>query len=148
MTTIQQAYEQLRQQLQTLYDQREANAIAAAVIVHITGFDNTGRLINKHKQLTQVQEDTYHSITKELLRHKPLQYVLHEAHFYGMDLYVDESVLIPRPETEELVDWIIKEGRSRDKRQRAIFNSRHRHRQRVYSHCFEKTPSCCRSPCH
>jgi release factor glutamine methyltransferase len=117
MTTVQQAYEQLRQQLQTLYDQREANAVAAAVIAHITGFDNTGRLINKHKQLTQEQEDTYHTMTDELFQQKPLQYVLHEAHFYGMDLYVDESVLIPRPETEELVDWIIKEKNTRDKEQ-------------------------------
>ena len=122
MTTVQQAYEQLRQQLQTLYDQREANAIAAAVIAHITGFDNTGRLVNKHKQLTQEQEDTYHTMTKELLRQKPLQYVLHEAHFYGMDLYVDESVLIPRPETEELVDWIIKEKGARDKGQYSILD--------------------------
>src|SRR5881227_897237 len=103
MTTVQQAYEQLRQQLQTLYDQREANAIAAAVIAHITGLDNTGRLVNKHKQLTQEQENTYHTMKEELLQQKPLQHVLHGAHFYGMDMYVDESVLIPRPETEELV---------------------------------------------
>lgn len=109
MTTVQQAYEQLRQQLQTLYDQREAAAIAAAVITHITGLDNTGRLINKHQQLTQEQEEYYHAITKELFQQKPLQYILHEAPFYSMHLYVDENVLIPRPETEELVQWIIDE---------------------------------------
>ena len=109
MTTVQQAYEQLRQQLQILYDQREAAAIAAAVIMHITGLDNIGRLINKHQQLTQEQEQYYHAITKELFQQKPLQYILHEAPFYGMDLYVDETVLIPRPETEELVQWIIDE---------------------------------------
>jgi release factor glutamine methyltransferase len=40
----------------------------------------------------------------------PLQYVLQEAWFYGMQLYVDERVLIPRPETEELVDWVIKDS--------------------------------------
>jgi len=116
MTTIQQAYKQLRQQLQTIYDQREAGAMAAVVIAHISGFDNTGRLVNKHKQLTQEQEYTYHLIMKGLLQQKPLQYILHEAPFYGMSLYVDENVLIPRPETEELVDWIIKEG-TRDKEQ-------------------------------
>lgn len=118
MTTVQQAYEQLRTQLQTVYDQREAAAIAAAVIVHITGLDNTGRLINKHQPLTNEQAQTFRIMTNELLQQKPLQYILHEAHFYGMILYVDENVLIPRPETEELVDWIIQEAKSeRNKKQ-------------------------------
>ena len=112
MTTVQQAYKQLQQQLQTCYDQREATAVAAAVIAHITGLDNTGRLINKQKQLTDEQAQTFYNITEELLRQKPLQYVLHEAPFYGMNLYVNENVLIPRPETEELVDWIIQEAKS------------------------------------
>jgi len=109
MTTVQQAYEHLRAQLQTIYDNREAAAIAAVVTAHITGLDNTGRLINKHKSLAQQQAELYNKITDELLLQKPLQYVLHNAPFYGMELYVDENVLIPRPETEELVDWIIAE---------------------------------------
>jgi len=43
----------------------------------------------------------------DLLTKKPVQYILHEAWFYKMKLYVDENVLIPRPETEELVSWIL-----------------------------------------
>ena len=118
MTTVQQAYEHLRAQLQTIYDSPEATAIAAAVTAHITGLDNTGRLINKHKPLTQEQAELYNKITNELLLQKPLQYVLHSAPFYGMSLYVDENVLIPRPETEELVDWIIREVKKEDTRYR------------------------------
>ena len=122
MTTVQQAYEHLRTQLQTFYDNREAAAIAAAVTAHITGLDNTGRIIHKHQQLTEEQLQQFQSMQYELLQQKPLQYVLHEASFYGMPLYVNENVLIPRPETEELVDWItqvVKEQDTKDKIQDA-----------------------------
>lgn len=107
MTTVQQAYEQLRAKLQTVYDGREAAAIAAVVVKHVTGLDNTGRLIHKQQPLTQEEGQKFTAMTTALLAQAPLQYVLHNAPFYGMDLYVNEHVLIPRPETEELVDWII-----------------------------------------
>ncbi|MBD0279612.1 MAG: peptide chain release factor N(5)-glutamine methyltransferase, partial [Flavisolibacter sp.] len=54
-------------------------------------------------------------IFQRLQQHEPIQYILNEAHFYGMKLFVNNSVLIPRPETEELIEWIIEEVRAAGK---------------------------------
>ncbi|MEO6314634.1 MAG: peptide chain release factor N(5)-glutamine methyltransferase [Chitinophagaceae bacterium] len=109
--TIHEAALQLRFQLFHLYDEREAGNIAELVMEHITGWQKIDRVVNKTAVLSGQQAQLLQSFTDELQTHKPLQYVLQEAWFYGMRLYVDENVLIPRPETEELVDWLIKEAR-------------------------------------
>lgn len=107
---IQDAYTQLMYQLFELYDDREAANIADWIIEHITGFKRIDRLTNKQFPLTEKQQQLLNTYTTQLLQHKPVQFVLHEAWFAGMKLYVDENVLIPRPETEELVEWIILES--------------------------------------
>jgi release factor glutamine methyltransferase len=105
--TLSEADKQLQQQLQQVYDTREASNITGLVMENITGFSKTLRLVNKQELLTIDQEKKLQKYSDELLRNKPVQYVLHEAWFAGMKLYVDENVLIPRPETEELVQEII-----------------------------------------
>ncbi len=109
--TVQEAYTRLMYQLFELYDDREAENIADMIIEHITGFRKIDRIINKQFPLSEAQIQLLNGYTIELLQHKPVQYVLHEAWFAGMKLYVDENVLIPRPETEELVRWIIADCR-------------------------------------
>lgn len=105
--TVQAAQHHLMHQLSTIYDSREAANIADWVMENLTGFKKIDRLINKEASLNPQQLVLLEEYTGELLLHKPIQYVLHEAWFCGMKLYVDENVLIPRPETEELVEWII-----------------------------------------
>lgn len=104
--TVHEAYKQLQLQLCALYDEREAANIADLVTEHVTGQRRIDRVVNKQLPVTDAQQAAIAQYTEQLLRHTPVQYVLHEAWFAGMKLYVDENVLIPRPETEELVSWI------------------------------------------
>jgi release factor glutamine methyltransferase len=104
--TIQQASQELVQNLSTVYNNREAANIADWVMEYFTGLKKSERVMNRDAELHPDKISTLNRYITELLTHKPVQYVLHEAWFCGLKFYVDENVLIPRPETEELVDWI------------------------------------------
>jgi release factor glutamine methyltransferase len=105
--TVLQAGKDLSTELIKIYNDREAGNIADMVMEKITGFTKPQRLINKQLTLDSAQQKQLKDFTEQLLHSKPVQYVLHEAWFAGMSFYVDEHVLIPRPETEELVETII-----------------------------------------
>ncbi len=104
--TISTAYNQLLYQLFELYDDREAANIADWVIEFITGQKRIDRLIYKNIPLNEAQIKQLHLFIDKLLQHQPVQYVLNEAWFAAMKFYVDDNVLIPRPETEELVELV------------------------------------------
>jgi release factor glutamine methyltransferase len=115
--TIQLAYRQLSAQLYEAYHQHEAANIADMVIEFITGHRKIDRIIYKDLPLTEEQQKTLEKIAAELLKHRPVQYVLGETWFMDMKLMVNEGVLIPRPETEELVEWILNDiKQSRNKK--------------------------------
>lgn len=103
------AFYDLKNKLLSLYDEREATAIAHEVMHHISGLDKMQRLIQKDVELTGEQQQLLGAALADLLRGRPLQYITHSAWFLGREFYVDENVLIPRPETEELVEWILSE---------------------------------------
>lgn len=109
--TIHEARQYLAMQLNPVYEDREAANIADWVMEHLTGLKKIDRIIHKETPLSATQISLLESYTASLLNHKPVQYVLHEAWFYGLRFYVDENVLIPRPETEELVEWVVEESR-------------------------------------
>lgn len=104
--TIRQAANTLTNELTPLYSESEAANIADLVMEHVTGLTRSER-ITKDQPLSKEANTRLIQIKEELLTHKPVQYVLGDAWFMGMKFFVDESVLIPRPETEELVDLIL-----------------------------------------
>lgn len=105
---ISEAEEQVRKQLSGLYDEAEAVNIAEWVMESLTGKNRLQRSTDSSIFLSEAQQVKLESYLVELMEYRPVQYVLGESYFYGMKLFVDERVLIPRPETEELADWIVK----------------------------------------
>ena len=103
-------YLSMKEKLQAIYSKGEAETIAGWAFEHVTGFNKSKFRLKKVEDLTEEQSSKLEKITDELLQHKPIQYVLGEAWFYGLKFMVDESVLIPRPETEELMEIIIREN--------------------------------------
>jgi release factor glutamine methyltransferase len=107
------AYQTLRQTLQPLYEDAEATAIAREVMLAATGktyLESKGNDVLLNDQEAQKLQQW----TKDLLTGRPMQYVLGEAWFMNHRYIVNEQVLIPRPETEELVQWIIDDYKLRD----------------------------------
>src|SRR5450432_219283 len=109
--TTEQAYNDFLDKLEQLYERREAVNIADWVFENITGLKRLERRIYKNTDLNEQAEKQIENYLHELLRHTPVQYVLQEAWFYKMKFIVNKHVLIPRPETEELVSWIVEDVR-------------------------------------
>lgn len=105
--TVQQATFFLLNQLRKIYTDGEASAITDLVMEKLTGSIKTERMLYKDELLQKEETNQLHEITNRLLQHEPVQYILNEAWFCGHKFNVDQNVLIPRPETEELVEWII-----------------------------------------
>lgn len=97
----------IREQLKEIYEEQESANIAALLIEHCTSLFKTERVSKKQEPLSSHQIEQIHKGLERLINHEPIQYIMNKAWFYRMELYVDKNVLIPRPETEELVQWIV-----------------------------------------
>ena len=113
MMTIDELYKHFVEQLKIIYDERESANIADWVFECIANSKRSDRILDKQKQLSNSKIKELNTALLKLLDHKPVQYVLGEAWFYKMKLFVNEHVLIPRPETEELVEWVVEDVRAK-----------------------------------
>lgn len=103
-----------QKQLQTIYDANESRSITEWVMQYVFKFSKA-QLHAHYKD--EVSDDHYkllNTYLQRLLNFEPLQYIIGETEFYGLPFKVNKHVLIPRPETEELVDLILNDLKSND----------------------------------
>lgn len=100
----------LKSELIPIYGDRESEAIVRIIFHYLKRWNLTDILTHNDDEVSQFIQEESEKILARLKNHEPIQYITGEARFHGMDLKVNQNVLIPRQETDELVDIIIDEN--------------------------------------
>ncbi len=100
-------------ELAHFYDEREIQSFFYLLCEHYLGMDKTAFILNPEYALSESELLKFNFAIKDLKTEKPIQYILGKTEFFGFDFKVNEHTLIPRPETEELVQWVIEKEKSR-----------------------------------
>lgn len=107
MKTVSAFIEQAKLKLKFLYDASELQQIIFLLLEEELGYSRDDLRSGKEHDLDHISSENLNRFLSKLIAGEPLQYVLGYAWFYGMRFKVDKSVLIPRPETEELIAWLL-----------------------------------------
>lgn len=99
----------IREQLAPFYSPSETESLISLILEHVTGYNRLQLHLNQSEQLEEPKIMQIMQIVNRLKSHEPIQYIIGETEFYGLKFTVSPCALIPRAETEELVDWIIRE---------------------------------------
>lgn len=98
--------------LSSIYDEQEIESFFYLLLESYQGKKRIDLALNPDMEMDALQLIQWESALSELLNQKPIQYIIGATEFYGLPFMVNENTLIPRPETEELVDWIVAESRN------------------------------------
>ncbi len=96
-------------QLSPLYSKEEIEGISRLIFEKVTGLSRLQVHLNQKEPISAANLAQIGEILNRLIQFEPIQYILGESEFYGLVMKVTPAVLIPRPETEELADWIIRD---------------------------------------
>lgn len=105
--TIEEISSYLKKGLKDIFSEREVSIITQELILKRFNWNKTDFIINKQNRLSESDLLFFRSSLKRLQANEPLQYVLGSTFFYDLEIKTDKRGLIPRPETEELVDWVV-----------------------------------------
>ncbi len=107
MITIDKISKTFKLELKNIYPEREIQVFVEILLEHYAGLRKMDFVLKPELELNQTVSLQMEQALTKLKNNKPLQYIIGETVFYDLKLKVNPSVLIPRPETEELVHWII-----------------------------------------
>jgi release factor glutamine methyltransferase len=93
--------------LKSIQDEQEIESFFFILTEYLHNLKRVDVALNPNFELSEAAIEKWNSILTELKQEKPIQYITGEAWFYGLQFEVNENTLIPRPETEELVEWIL-----------------------------------------
>jgi len=99
-------------ELDAIYGKDEADSFFDMLLNAYLGFSRIDLVLNPNLTITKTEEQPLFEALSRLKQEEPIQYIIGNTEFYGIKLKVNEHTLIPRPETEELVDWILKETKN------------------------------------
>lgn len=101
----------IRKELEGIYPKGEIESLVFLIFEKLKGYSRTQLLLANEEQLDEDERREIDEIIARLKNHEPIQYILGVTEFYSLPFYSVPGVLIPRPETEELVHWIIQENK-------------------------------------
>jgi release factor glutamine methyltransferase len=113
-TTLQEIHKKYHQILDEYYGSSEVDSFFYWVLEHYLNLSKVQYLLNPKRLANDNDKLRLYEVLSELKDFVPIQYILGETEFYGMRFYLTDDVLIPRPETEELVAWILQEVKHRN----------------------------------
>ncbi|WP_299122350.1 peptide chain release factor N(5)-glutamine methyltransferase [uncultured Winogradskyella sp.] len=102
-------------ELDAIYGKNEVDSFFFLCIEHYLDLPRFQLTLQPEFTISKSETNTFFKVLEDLKQQKPIQYILGETEFYGLPFIVNKNVLIPRPETEELVDLIIKRHSERSK---------------------------------
>ena len=105
---------EIRDALKGYYPDSEALALAKMLLVEVFGFSTLELYGGKDKEFSEKHRSVLDEMIRRLLKNEPIQYIIGIESFFGLTFEVNPNVLIPRPETQELVSWIIEDYQSDD----------------------------------